>query len=94
MCPSGHRSPDALQLQPRELEAPKAEVDFLMELYGQYLVAERGEIMDNNIRLVHLGRRTGLPDSVLREMDETVRLSQDNTGLRLCLASTTEVEPS
>jgi undecaprenyl diphosphate synthase len=65
---------------------PKEEVDFLMELYGQYLVAERGEIMDNNIRLVHLGRRAGLPESVLREMDETVRLSQNNTGLKLCLA--------
>ena len=65
---------------------PKAEVDFLMELYGEYLVAERGEITDNNVRLVHVGRREGLPESVLREMDTTIELSRENTGLKLCLA--------
>ncbi len=65
---------------------PKREVDFLMDLYGEYLIAERGEIMENNVRLVHLGRREGLPDSVLREMDTTVEQSQNNTGLKLCLA--------
>jgi len=65
---------------------PHEEVDFLMELYGQYLIAERGEIMENNVRLTHIGRRAGLPESVLREMDETVSQSRANTGLRLCLA--------
>jgi undecaprenyl diphosphate synthase len=65
---------------------PKAEVDFLMGLYGEYLIAERGEIMDNNVRLVHVGSRVGLPDHVLREMDITVEKSSHNTGLRLCLA--------
>ena len=65
---------------------PKAEIDFLMELYGRYLVAERPEIMDNNIRLVHVGRRAGLPEDVLREMDVTVSASSGNTGMRLCLA--------
>lgn len=65
---------------------PREEVDFLMELYGQYLVAERGEIMENNIRLVHVGRREGLPASVLEAMDETIAQSRANTGLKLCLA--------
>lgn len=65
---------------------PKAEVDFLMKLYGHYLVAERGEIMDNNVRLVHIGRREGLPDHVLEEMDITIEQSRANTGMRLCLA--------
>ncbi len=65
---------------------PRAEVDFLMELYRHYLVAERGEIMENNIRLVHVGRRDGLPDKVLEEMDTTVGHSAANTGLKLCLA--------
>ena len=64
----------------------KDEVDCLMELYGQYLVAERGEIMKNNIRLVHRGRRGGLPESVQREMEVTISQSRANTGLRLCLA--------
>ena len=65
---------------------PRAEVNFLMELYRHYLIAERGEIMENNIRLVHVGRRDGLPDTVLGEMDTTVSNSAANTGLKLCLA--------
>ncbi len=65
---------------------PRKEIDFLMALYGRYLLSERSEILDHNVRLVHLGKRSGLPDSVLREMDTTIRLSHENTGLKLCLA--------
>jgi len=65
---------------------PRAEVNFLMKLYRHYLIAERQEIMDNNVRLIHIGRREGLPDTVLREMDETISQSAGNTGLKLCLA--------
>ncbi|MFQ5490084.1 MAG: isoprenyl transferase [Phycisphaerae bacterium] len=65
---------------------PRAEVNFLMKLYRHYLIAERGEIMDNNIRMVHIGRREGLPDKVLAEMDRTIQASAENTGLKLCLA--------
>lgn len=65
---------------------PKMEVDFLMNLYSHYLIAERGEIMDNNVRLIHVGRREGLPADVLREMDTTIAASRENTGLKLCLA--------
>ena len=65
---------------------PRAEVDFLMELYRHYLIAERGEIMENNVRLIHVGSREGLPESVLGEMDVTIEKSAANTGLRLCLA--------
>lgn len=65
---------------------PRAEVDFLMELYRHYLIAERGEIMENNVRLIHVGGREGLPESVLGEMDVTIEKSAANTGLRLCLA--------
>lgn len=65
---------------------PDDEVDFLMELYVTYLIAERDTIMDNNVRFRHLGRREGLPEAVLAQMDETVAMSRDNTGLTLCLA--------
>jgi undecaprenyl diphosphate synthase len=65
---------------------PRAEVEFLMELYRHYLIAERSEIMDNNVRLIHLGSREGVPDSVLGEMDVTIEKSSANTGLKLCLA--------
>ncbi len=65
---------------------PKEEVDFLMQMCRQYLVAERDEIMENDIRLIHIGRREGLPDSVLTELDATVALSRQNRGLKVGLA--------
>jgi undecaprenyl diphosphate synthase len=65
---------------------PQAELDFLMALLEQYLIEERAEILDQNIRFRTIGRRDGLPPAVLKEIDENVRLSQDNTGLGLNLA--------
>jgi undecaprenyl diphosphate synthase len=65
---------------------PRDEVAFLMELYARYLIAERDTIMENNVRFVHIGRREGLPATVLSEMDKTVAMSRENTGLKLCLA--------
>lgn len=65
---------------------PQAELDFLMALLHQYLIDERAEIMEQNIRFTIIGRREGLPADVQREMDETIRLSANNTGLVLCLA--------
>src|SRR5215207_9751036 len=65
---------------------PKAELDFLMALLKEYLLAERQKILDQNIRFTVIGRRSGLPDEVLAEIDENVRLTQTNTGLTLCLA--------
>jgi len=65
---------------------PIDEVQHLMELYVRYLIAEREEIMANDIRVIQVGRRAGLPPSVLRELDETVSLSASNSGMTLCLA--------
>lgn len=65
---------------------PQEEVNALMTLYAHHLVAERGEIMGNNVRLRQVGRRAGLPAEVLRALDETEALSAGNTGLTLCLA--------
>lgn len=65
---------------------PREEVAGLMELYAHYLVAEREEIMSNDIRVRQVGRRDGLPPRVLHELQETERLSRDNRGVTLCLA--------
>ncbi len=65
---------------------PKIELDFLMELLHQYLLAERAEIMDQNIRFAVIGRREELPDNVLEAIDENIRMSSTNTGMILCLA--------
>ena len=65
---------------------PRDEVNALMALYAEYLASERQEIMDNNMRIVPVGRRAGLPASVLRELDTTVDVSRNNSGMTLCLA--------
>jgi undecaprenyl diphosphate synthase len=65
---------------------PRIEVVSLMRLLRRYLVDERGELMENNIRLAAIGRRRGLPRGVARELAATEQLTARNTGLTLCLA--------
>jgi undecaprenyl diphosphate synthase len=80
---------DCLTLYSFSLEnwkRPIDEVAYLMDLYCRYLIAERTTIMENDIRFVQLGRRAGLPDPVLAELDETARVARDNRGMTLCLA--------
>ncbi len=65
---------------------PPDEVSGLMALYADYLARERQTIMDNDIRMIQVGRREGLPDEVLKELDLTVDASANNPGMTLCLA--------
>ena len=65
---------------------PQHELDLLMALLEQYLIEERTTLINENIRLTVIGRREGLPDGVLREMDKTIELSGGHTRLQLCLA--------
>jgi undecaprenyl diphosphate synthase len=65
---------------------PQAELDFLMSLLQKYLIDERAEIMEQNIRFTMIGKRDGLSAAVLAEMDENIRVSRQNTGMVLCLA--------
>src|SRR4051794_13145869 len=57
-----------------------------MRLLRHFLKTERDELMEQDVRLTMIGRREGLPPDVLRELDRTVRLTADNTGMALCLA--------
>ncbi|MBI2898945.1 MAG: isoprenyl transferase [Planctomycetes bacterium] len=65
---------------------PAHEVEFLMALLQRYLAGERREIMENRIRFRTIGRRTGLPDEVRREIDDLVEVSRTNPGMVLSLA--------
>jgi len=65
---------------------PPQELEFLMHLLQQYMIEERSTILDQDVKLLVIGRRGGIPDDVLREMDKTVAMSRDNAGLHLCLA--------
>ena len=80
---------DALTLYSFSMEnwkRPADEVGALMDLYLQYLVKERRELVEHNIRFVQLGRREGLPQSVLDEVDQTAAATRHCTGLTLCVA--------
>lgn len=65
---------------------PPSELEFLMNLFRHYLIAERPKIVEQNLRFSMIGRREGLPEDVLREVDKTAQLCRDNTGTMLCLA--------
>lgn len=65
---------------------PPMELRLLMNLLEQYVVEERAEIMEQGLQFAMIGRREGLPEGVLREVDKTVHCSRNNTGMRLCLA--------
>jgi undecaprenyl diphosphate synthase len=65
---------------------PQQEIDFLMHLLEQYMIEERTTIMENNLRVRMVGRRTNIPEQVLRELDQTVAMSRQNDGMWLNLA--------
>jgi len=65
---------------------PKPELDFLMSLFREYLKRERENLLKNDIRFSIIGRRTGIAEDILAEMDELRELTQAHQGLHLCLA--------
>ena len=65
---------------------PKAEVDALMHLYGQYLVGIRPLMMKNKVRLIHLGRLSDLPEKLKTELAKSIEMTADNRGMVLGLA--------
>jgi len=65
---------------------PQKELDFLMHLLQQYMIEERSSIMEQDLRIRIIGRREGIPENVLHEMDKTIEMSSRNTGPTLCLA--------
>ncbi|MHC4135110.1 MAG: isoprenyl transferase [Planctomycetota bacterium] len=65
---------------------PAREVRLLMRLLRRFLIRERGEIMDNDIRLEAIGRIDRLPADVRKELDKTREMSRANRGMVLNLA--------
>ncbi|MHC4817751.1 MAG: isoprenyl transferase [Planctomycetota bacterium] len=65
---------------------PAREVRLLMRLLRRFLIRERAEIMDNDIRLEAIGRIDRLPADVRKELDKTREMSQANRGMVLNLA--------
>ena len=85
----GRLGVDALTLYCFSMEnwkRPNDEIRALMALYMEYLAKQRQELIDNNVRFLQIGRREGLPRSVLHAVDRTIEMSSACTGLTLTLA--------
>lgn len=65
---------------------PPEELEFLMHLLRAYLIGERENLVEKNLKLRILGRRDRLPEEVQLEMDRTLDACANNTGMTLCLA--------
>ncbi|MDP3274030.1 MAG: polyprenyl diphosphate synthase [Deltaproteobacteria bacterium] len=65
---------------------PQLEVQLLMGLLREFLVSERGEILENGIRLRAIGDLTRLPTEVRRELDPLQNDSASNGAMTLTLA--------
>jgi undecaprenyl diphosphate synthase len=65
---------------------PRAEVSALMRLITRNLKDELPDMMRNQIRVRHIGRRDNLPSHLLKQLDESIEKTKDNQGLVLNLA--------
>ncbi|MEZ5939822.1 MAG: isoprenyl transferase [Planctomycetaceae bacterium] len=65
---------------------PRPELDLLMSLLQRFVVAERNEIMRQDIQFCTIGRTDRISSRILREVNTTIEMSRDNPGMRLCLA--------
>jgi len=67
-------------------ERPPEEVATLMQLLRDYVIEERDEIMENEIRLTAIGEIDRLPKFVREPLDALVGESASNSKMTLCLA--------
>lgn len=65
---------------------PPRELSFLMHLLEQYMIEERQTLLRQNVSVNVIGRRDGIPEEVVREMDKTIEMTAGCSGTRLCLA--------
>lgn len=65
---------------------PSSEVSALLRLITRNLKNELPDMITNNVQVRHIGRREGLPDHLLRQLDDCANLTAQNNGLILNLA--------
>lgn len=65
---------------------PKTEVTALMSLLKRFILSEKKEMMDNNIRLNALGQIHKLPQDVYKALTDAMEETRANTGMCLNLA--------
>ena len=65
---------------------PEREVKALMALFVESLKREIEKLMENNVKFTIIGNLSLLPDEVIAELLEGIKVTNENTGLNLNLA--------
>ncbi len=65
---------------------PKSEVDTLMNILVNSLQKELPTFQKNNVRLNTIGNLSKLPDKARKKLEDTIKITNKNTGLVLTLA--------
>jgi undecaprenyl diphosphate synthase len=67
-------------------QRPQPEISALMTLLKKFLISERKEMLDNNIRLNTIGQTERLPEDVRQELQKSMMLTRKNEKMILNLA--------
>lgn len=67
-------------------DRPEEEVSGLMELLVQTIRKETDTLNKNNIRLHVIGDLSMMPDDAVKELNESIAITSENTGLNLIMA--------
>ena len=65
---------------------PHAEVDFLMDLFSEYLAKEIDEMDEDNVRIDFIGRTWELSKGLQKQIADARQQTKDNTGVRFTVA--------
>lgn len=65
---------------------PKDEVDALMDLMRDFLKREERDIAKKDIRLIVIGRSSGLPKDIVERIDKLMNSTKNNAKLKLVIA--------
>ncbi len=67
-------------------ERPKVEVDGLMTLLVNTIIAEIPTLVENNIKLATIGNINDLPSKAQKSLKEAMEITSNHTGMELILA--------
>ena len=66
---------------------PHSEVDFLLQLFSEYLEKEKREMHEKNVRLRFLGLTDKFSAGIQNQIRETTALMKNNTGVKFNIAA-------
>lgn len=64
----------------------KQEINHLMRIYGMIIDNYLEELMENNARFIHLGRKDRIPKTLLEKFNIAEKKTKKNSGQTICLA--------